>query len=268
MSTGHEFNLPPADPDGIRFAVIGDYGEHGDSLASVVASIRSWRPDFIITVGDNNYVEGEAETLESNVGFYFGDYIETGRFFPSLGNHDWRSDINDAYLAYFDLPGNERYYTFTQGLVQFFVLDSDSHEPDGVASDSVQAQWLQGELAASTTPFQIVYFHHPPFSSGNHGSTLYMQWPFAEWGADAVIAGHDHSYERLIGSDGLPYIVNGIGGKSIRGFPNEVSGSQVRFNCAYGAMLVDANATTMQFYFVTTDNLLVDEFDIPTIENE
>lgn len=262
MSTGQQFTLPPDTPDDIRFAVIGDFGKHGDDLAAVADLIDGWQPDFILTVGDNNYDDGEAATLDENVGYYFGDYVDSRRFFPTLGNHDWRSDINEAYLPYFDLPGNGRYYTFTQGSVQFFAIDSDLREPDGIGDNSVQAQWLRDELVASTTPFQVVYFHHPPYSSGYHGSTVYMRWDFAEWGADAVLAGHDHNYERIVRDDGLPYVVNGLGGRSIRDFPNEIRGSQVRFNCAYGAMLVIADEEAMQFYFVTTDDLLVDEFSV------
>lgn len=262
-STGEQFVLPPATNTELRFAVIGDYGKNGENETAVVTMIDSWQPDFIITVGDNNYEDGEAATLDENVGIYFSDYIETGRFFPTLGNHDWRADIEGSYLPYFDLPGNERYYTFTEGSVQFFALDSDLNEPDGVSNDSIQAQWLQNELIASTTPFQIVYFHHPPYSSGRHGGTSYMRWSFADWGADAILSGHDHTYERIQGEDGLSYFINGLGGKSIYKFPNEVDGSQIRFNCAYGAMLVDATSTEMHFYFVTTDGLLVDEYTLP-----
>ncbi len=87
-------------------------------------------------------------------------------FFPTLGNHDWYTNDAQPYLDYFTLPGNERYYDFVWGPVHFFALDSDEHEPDGVNAGSAQAAWLQQGLAASTSPWNIVYTHYPPYSSG------------------------------------------------------------------------------------------------------
>src|SRR6185503_14372551 len=95
------------------------------------------------------------------------------------------------------LPGNERYYDFVQGSIHFFALDSDEREPDGTSASSKQGQWLKNALANSTSPFNIVYFHHAPYSSGSEGSSTHMQWPFKDWGADLVLVGHSHNYERL-----------------------------------------------------------------------
>lgn len=212
-----------------RFAVIGDYGSAGEAERDVADEVKSWNPDFIITAGDNNYENGSASTVDRNVGQYYHDFIhpyvggygagaEKNRFFPVLGNHDWSTPGARPYLDYFTLPGNERYYDFTWGPVHLFALDSDPSEPDGVTSTSAQASWLRDKLAASTEEWKVVYFHHSPYSSGlEHGSTSYMQWPFKQWGATAVISGHDHDYERVV-KDSLPYFVNGAGGKSFYHF--------------------------------------------------
>ena len=83
-----------------RFAVIGDFGDDSTYQADVTTLVKSWDPDFIVTVGDNNYDLGEAETIDANIGKYYqefiGDYLgtygpgsPTNRFFPTLGNHDW-----------------------------------------------------------------------------------------------------------------------------------------------------------------------------------
>src|SRR5437016_5481602 len=258
-----EDRLAPA-----RFAVIGDFGYAGNPEQQVANLVHSWSPDFVITVGDNNYNSGQASTIDANIGQYYHDFIypylgsygagsPTGanRFFPSLGNHDW----GDVYpnpagaqpsLDYFSLPGNERYYTFQQGPVALFALDSDPNEPDGTSSTSVQAQWLQGQLAASTATWKLVYFHEPAYSSGSHGANLDMRWPFQAWGATAVLSGHDHTYERLVEDNNFPYFVNGLGGNGRYPFGNPVPGSQVFYNDDFGAMLVDAQADHLTFQFI------------------
>lgn len=255
-----------------RFAVIGDYGAGGKAEADVAALVIGWQPEFIITTGDNNYPHGSAETIDAHIGqFYhmfihpykgqFGEGADQNRFFPTLGNHDWTTDNARPYLDYFTLPGNERYYDFVWGSLHFFALDGDPREPDGVKRDSRQAAWLQEQLAASTRPWRIVYMHQPPYSSGLHGSVTWMRWPFKEWGASVVLAGHDHVYERL-SIDGLTYFVNGLGGGPIYRFGKVLEGSQVRYNQDYGAILVEANSQVITFQFVTRQGEVVDTYSL------
>ena len=169
-----------------------------------------------------------------------------------------------AYLDYFTLPGagfanssgNERYYEFRWGDVHFFALDSDGNEPDGVAADSAQAAWLQTAMAASTARWQIVFMHHPPYSSGGiYFDDPRVQWPYAQWGADVVLSGHNHIYERLV-IDGLNYTVNGLGGRSsIYPLRNPRAGSQILFNADHGAQLFTADETGLTFEFYSVANL-------------
>ena len=159
------------------------------------------------------------------------------------------------------MPNNERYYDFVWGNTHFFAIDSDSDEPDGVTANSVQGQWLQNALASSSAEWQVVYFHHCPYSSSQHGSQEYMQWPFEEWGASVVLAGHDHVYERVI-IDNFPYFVNGLGGRSKYSFDSPIPGSEVRYNEDYGAMLVEANLDSIIFKFYSRNNDLVDTYTI------
>ena len=277
----------------IRFANIGDYGDGDQDEQDVSLLISSWNVDFIFTNGDNNYSDGEASTIDDHIGQFYRKYIDnyqgnypgndpsTNEFFPSLGNHDWHTRSGNPeepypYLDYFTLPGagiltsgtsgNERYYDFIIGPVHFFAIDSDSHEPDGRTSTSTQAQWLQTQLAASTSIWKVVFMHHPPFSSSsNHGSTPEMQWPYEAWGADVVFAGHDHTYERILKDDNgdgvlMPYFVNGLGGSSRYSFGSPVSGSQVRYRDDYGAMLIEATDDSMTFQFYTQSGQLIDTY--------
>ena len=82
-------------------------------------------------------------------------------------------------------------------------------------------------------------------------------------GASAVISGHDHDYERIIKSN-FPYFVDGLGGESLVGFGSTVSGSQVRYNSDYGAMLIDSTSTAMTFQFVTRTGQVIDSYTIGT----
>lgn len=264
-----------ATPQTVEFAVIGDYGLAGERSAAVAALIDSWQPAFIITVGDNNYPDGERETIDANIGQYYADYIrpyqgqytttvssDVNRFFPTLGNHDFYNDEGaEPYLDYFTLPGNERYYDFVWGPVHFFALNSDFSEPDGINAGSVQAQWLEQRLASSTTPWQVVYFHVPPYSSGHHGPGDWMRWPFEAWGADAVLSGHNHHYERLL-VNGIPYFVNGLGGGAIYAVGETVPESQAHFSGVHGAMRVAATTETLTFEFITRQGELVDQYTL------
>jgi len=264
----------------VRFAVVGDYGLAGqpgmDPEGDVAALIQSWNPDFIITTGDNNYPDGEASTIDANIGQYYADYIypylgiytstaTVNRFFPSLGNHDWYADMPcgaQPYFDYFTLPGNERYYDFTWGPVHFFAVDSDPCEPDGNVVTSTQAIWLQNQLAASRATWKLVYMHHPPYSSGVQGSSPALQWPYQAWGASAVLAGHEHSYERIL-HDGFPYFINGLGGHILIGFfLFPVPGSAVRYRDDFGAMLVEAGCAHITFQFITRTGSVIDTYTL------
>jgi tartrate-resistant acid phosphatase type 5 len=256
----------------VVFAAIGDYGSGDREEADVAHLILSWQPDFIITLGDNNYPSGAADHMDAAVGQFFHSYIdpykgsygagaEVNRFFPSLGNHDLVTDHGQPYYDYFTLPGNERYYDFIWGSLHCFALNTNDSEPDGVGASSVQAQWLKAGLSASTSAWNIVYMHYPPYSSGLHGSTDWARWPYAEWGADAVLAGHDHTYERLE-VNGLTYFVNGLGGAGRYNFMNILEGSLARYNTDYGAMRVEAMDTHILFEFINRSNEVVDSYEI------
>lgn len=262
--------------DVTRLAVIGDFGMDNQAEADVAALVAGWQPDAVLTVGDNNYPDGSAETIDANIGKHYAAFIhpyqgnyEPGatrnRFFPALGNHDWHTTagsppLPQPSLDYFDLPGNERYYDVVIGPVHVFVLDSDAHEPDGIESTSVQADWLRQGLADSTAPWRIVTMHHPPYSSSlAHGSTPAMQWPYADWGATAVFAGHDHTYERIM-RDGIVYFVNGIGGADRYPIGTPIPGSEARFNADYGAMLIEATTDTITYTLAARTGVIHDTY--------
>lgn len=271
------------------FAVIGDYGDEDDDTQLVANMIIDWNPDFVVTVGDNDYSDGAYagtnEGLELAVGQYFQEFIgnyrgqhgvgsDRNRFFPVPGDHDWGDNCDnpsalDDYLEYFTLPddgpGGERYYQFREGPAHFFAINSPwGCDPDGVESDSAQAQWFRDQAAASDAPFKVALLHHAPYTSGDHGPEdgEHVQWPWSDWGFDLVLSGHDHDYERLE-RDGVTYVVNGLGGNDRRGFLATAEGSIIRYFEKHGAMRVTVSDSGLEASFITVDGEVIDTFTIP-----
>lgn len=264
--------VPPACLSGeVRTAVIGDYGADSDGEAAVATMIKTlFKPDLIVTAGDNNY--GTASDLDRTIGQYFHAYIvnykgkygagsPTNRFFPAIGDHDWYGSTRGytPYQNFLSPPGNGRYYDFVQGPIHWYILNSDQHEPDGTWLGSAQSLWLSNRLAVATESWKIVVIHDPPYSSGS-GLNTDTPWPYKEWGATALISGDAHNYERLE-KDGFPYFVNGAGGEEVGPYgygllPWHVAG----YTTGYGAMLIkaDENRITFDFYAALNGGRLID----------
>lgn len=271
------------DADSITFAIIGDFGKSGEAEKSVANMIKDWNPDFILTTGDNNYYEGKYSTIKENITKYYGDYIYNydapseykcngnafldgiNRFFPSPGNHDANNKNKLApYLIYFTLPGQENYYKFIWGPVTFFSLDSET------GNIEQQKSWLFEELDNSQTPFNIVYFHHSPWTPGPHGNNEKMQWDFYHHNVDIVLTGHDHIYSRIEKNDepGMYYIVNGLGGCSLYNCNSDALPSNLFhvfcYDNNYGAIKAEANYNNLiiKFYAISNFTNPVDSISI------
>ena len=91
-----------------------------------------------------------------------------------------------------------------------------------------------------------------------------MRWPYKQWGADLVLAGHDHTYERFE-IDGLPYVVNGLGGAVFYPMGTPVAGSVARFNESAGALFVEADDSTLRARFQTADGRKIDELSLAKV---
>ena len=258
----------------IKFAIIGDYGDDDQQELDVANMVKSWDPEFVITTGDNSY---DNTNIDNNIGKYYAKFIfpytgnfppgssDFNRFWTTLGNHDYDDGGGlNAYLNYFTLPNNERYYDQVIGNVHLFMVNSNSQEPDGTSGTSTQANWIRDKMLdcqANHSHWRIVAFHHPAYSSGDHGSSTYMRWAFQSWGAHFVVSGHDHDYERLEVNN-FPYFVNGLGGRSLYPWGNILPESVVRYNSDYGAQLVEGNADSLIFKFVTRTNTLIDSYTL------
>jgi len=250
------------------FAVVGDYGDGSSDELAVAAMINSWEPAFIVTVGDNYY--GSSSQIDHEIGIAYADWIKpysgvygsdtatVNRFFPAIGNHEYYHALGpQAYMDYFSWL-DKAYYDFVIDNVHFFILDhyngyssSDNgyEQNDGTDSASDQALWFYNQIdacVANHLHWRVVVTHIPPYSSDKDEE--WVRWPYKGHGAHVLISGHSHTYERII-IDDFPYIVNGLGGKSIYSFGSTIEGSEAQYNSDYGAQLVTVDGTEMKLEF-------------------
>jgi len=199
------------------FAVLGD-GRPGSasSLPSwgardVAAQLAQHDVDFVLHTGDmvnsGGICSGSDSAWEQYIRAYLNLYSESIKripWFPCIGNHELNGGScgYQSYTNVFHLPTNaptgaqERYYSFRWAGAHFIALDSNGNLHRG----SPQYMWLLDELKSSTAEWKFVFFHHPAYSSGSHGSTPLLQEKlpplFEAYGVDVVFSGHDHTYER------------------------------------------------------------------------
>lgn len=221
-------NNPP-EQTALRFAVFGDSGSGNANQRAIAARLLAWKPDFALHTGDVIYEEGENGRFGPAFMQPYGALIDHTVVYPSLGNHDYGNPGARNYLTHFEVPRErfeetERWYTFAYGHAQFFGLDTN--QPFDVGSP--QYGWLAAELARSKARWKFAFFHHPPYSGGEHGSSLFVRraWGplFERHDVQVVFTGHDHHYERSkpredFVRDGVPttYVVTGGAGAWLRG---------------------------------------------------
>lgn len=259
-------------------AAFGDYGVDDENELAVANLVKSWNPDGILALGDNNYETGSASTIDTNVGKYYADFIypyigsydssaTENKFWPVLGNHDLDTSNGQPYLDYFPQPINQRYYDTVIGNVHIFALNSGYNtagtmvETAGNDGSSAQATWLRNRLLKSTAKWKIVILHHPPYTNGSSYTPGYtaLRWPFEEWGVDAVLSGHSHVYERIEkGSTNFPYIVAGTGGKTLDTFIGSPVDQAIGYNAMHGALKITATCSTLAIEFYNKDGELID----------
>ena len=130
--------------------------------------------------------------------------------------------------------------------------------------DKRQVKWLEEKLSTDTSKWKIAFLHHPPYSSGGkHGSSTgvreVVEPIFLKHGVNAVLAGHEHFYERLKPQKGIYYFISGAGGK-LR--PGDVKDNSPLTEKAYDTdmsfMLVEIAGDQMHFQVISRTGETVD----------
>jgi acid phosphatase type 7 len=142
------------------------------------------------------------------------------------------------------------------------ALNSMCEYVGGCDATSPMVTWLEQDLAANPTTCTVAYFHHPLFSSGQHGNELKMRptWDaLYAAGADVVVSGHDHDYERFAPQTpsgvadpelGIREFVVGTGGAGLRSFGSIRPNSEVRNSNTHGVLRLTLHPSSYDWQFV------------------
>ncbi len=269
----------------VHFTAVGDFGMNNGDQRDVARAMLGRAPELFLALGDNAYESGTEAEIQNNLFVPMAPLLAQVPFFAVPGNHEYVTNRGQPYFDNLYLPtspsGGEHYYSFDWGFVHFVAIDSNC--AIGLASAdrctlAAQKRWVQEDLAASTAPWKVVFFHHPPWSSGEHGSQLLMRREFGplfeKYGVDLVLTGHDHDYERtrpMLGNAEAPsgtpaptYLVVGSGGASLRalGESRQPSWSALRNNGDHGYLDVTVEDGTLSAQLLTPTGKVVDSFSL------
>ena len=212
------------------------------ATADLVASLD---PDVVMPLGDLQYELGKRADFDATYATNWGRFKDITR--PVVGNHEYTGGRANGYFGYFGeaAHGPDGWYSFDAGDSGWHVvvLNSVCGAVGGCGPGSRQLAWLEADLAATTSECILAAWHHPRWTSGLHGSDASMDpaWKaLAARGADLVLSGHDHHYERFEPKDGnlVQYVV-GTGGRSLYPFFGREEGSAAAHARGYGVLEVE-----------------------------
>jgi tartrate-resistant acid phosphatase type 5 len=254
------FRAAPVRAGRFTFAVVGDFGSGNANEAAVASLIESWRPDFVLTVGDNAYPLGAPGLLDRAI---FGPYAAVMRrsaWFPALGNHDVIGNGGRPELDAFHSLGNERWYRFTWGNAAVTVLDSNV----SVGPRSPQLRFARRSLALDSC-FRFAAWHHPPWEPpGSRISPGLRRTivPLVEKdGVQVVFNGHLHAYARSRPRNGVLYVAVGTGGAQLDDDAEDLTIPSARVvEGRFGALRVDVAGRAARFRYQTVDGSVRDDF--------
>ncbi len=213
---------------------------------------------------------GDISNADGSLYVYQGAYDPTwGRVksitHPVPGNHDYLNAPGAlGYFTYFGAAAGDPtkgYYSYDVGTWHIIALNSNCSPVGGCGAGSPQEQWLKADLAAHPNMCTLAYWHHPRFSSGEQGS--YVAYD-AFWrdlyaaGAELVLNGHDHVYERFApqnptaGADpkGIQEFIVGTGGKVMNSFATVQPNSVIRHTFTFGVLKLTLHPTSYDWQFV------------------
>src|SRR3989442_258365 len=235
---------------------IAECTKNGDSLT---ANLLDGIPGTVFAGGDNAYPDGTSSDYTNCYNPTWGRHKARTR--PVPGNHDYNTPGASGYFNYFGAaagPSGKGYYSYNLGDWHIVALNSNIAMNVG----SPQEQWLRTDLASNTKRCTLAYWHHPLFSSGNEGPHIETQplWQdLYDAGAEVVIVGHDHDYERFAPqtatgiadpAHGIREFVAGTGGGGLFVVYPPVPHSEVLNNTPPGGLQLTLRSAGYDWQFV------------------
>lgn len=250
---------PPGSP--VVLVGAGDIADCTDTGDEATAALLDNIAGTVFTAGDNVYPAGSATDFTQCYDPSWGRHKARTR--PSPGNHDYDTPGATGYFGYYGaLAGSSGtgYYSYDIGGWHIVSLNSNI----SMSAGSAQEQWLRADLAASPKQCTIAYWHHPRFSSGTHhgsaASTQPLWQALYDAGAEIVISGHEHNYERFApqtptgltdAATGIREFVVGTGGAShYETFGTPLANSEVRDGTTWGVLKLTLDAGTYSWQFI------------------
>jgi hypothetical protein len=200
----------------------------GESCRQLATSnlVRELAPDAVLTLGDNQYENGEYNEFLQAFDPSWGRFKSLIR--PSVGNHEYQTPDAAGYCRYFGAAAHcdhGAYYSYDLGSWHVIALNSECSQIGGCGRGSAQETWLRADLAGHDNACTLAYWHRPRWTSGRHSnaSELTAIWnDLVSARADVVLTGHNHVFERFApldqdgqpSADGVRYFVVGTGGAS------------------------------------------------------
>ena len=237
----------------------GDIASKGSGDARTARLVRRLHPARVLTLGDNAYSAGTPRQFRNYYGPTWGRF--RSKTSPSPGNHDHRTSGASGYFGYFGRRAPAKNYRSVLGDWLLVSLDAWS---DRAAAET----FLRRSLGADNHRCELVYWHQPRWSSGEHGSQRGVAaiWALAaRMGVDVVLNGHDHDYERFarLNASGRPSpsgtreFVVGTGGVGLRGFRSPIRGSQKRIK-SLGVLRMELGSRAYFWSFRSVANRSLD----------
>jgi hypothetical protein len=238
--------------------------------------------DAVLALGDIQYECGELANFQAFYDKSWGRVKAKTR--PVPGNHEYQtsgclSGTTAGAGGYFNYFGDAAtplqpgcrvrcrgYYSFNLGAWHLIALNSNCGKAGGCGAGSPQETWLRADLGATAQSCILAYWHHPRYASKGGASTAVQPlWAaLYDAGADLVLTGHSHNYERFarlgrgtagtveptLDPNGMRQIVVGTGGRSHHGFGTIRTGSEVRNKTAFGVLKVGLHAGSYDWQFL------------------
>ncbi len=242
----------------------GDIASCNSSGDSKTAALINANPNAVVlTMGDNAYPDGAPTDFSNCYNPTWGAFLN--RTHPSIGNHEYLTTNASGYFGYFGAAAGDPtkgYYSFNLGDWHIIAINSNCSKVGGCSSGTPQESWLKADLAANHNICTLAYWHHPRFSSGQNGSFTSMQpiWQdLYNAGAEIVLNGHDHDYERfapqtptggLDNAQGIQEIVAGTGGSNNTPFVTTLPNSLVQNATSFGVLKLTLHPTSYDWQYV------------------